>query len=177
MDRTRKILAIPMARSNGFDFSNQGLLGIWESFPSSSTALTSPPGLSSPAHRPLALEEPIGLARPRSKRGKHRSEVPAAFNTALLALSAYQGLTIDSEPGWKPRLRTGRLLQRRFALELCGWSVKEDDFDAVITQCDSLSILSPKSAQFLTGGRKMGSVQGRHVGLSLPTNTIRPSTS
>ncbi|KAI0032699.1 hypothetical protein K488DRAFT_49368 [Vararia minispora EC-137] len=136
MDQTRKLLAVPLVRSNGFDFSNQGLLGIWESFPSSSAALTSPPSLSSPAHRPMALEEStgLGLARPRSKRGRHRSEISTEFNAALLALGAYHGLTIGSEPGWKPGVRTGRLLQRRFALELCGWSVKEEEFDAVVTR-------------------------------------------
>jgi hypothetical protein len=164
IDRSRRILAVPMSRSNGYDFSNQGLLGIWESFPSTTSALTSPPTMS-PALRSQALEvEAPTIPRQRSKRGRRRSGVPPEFDAALLALGAYHGLAIGTEPGWRPGVRTARLIQRRFALELCGWSLKEDDFDAVISQYVLDDLTTRCIAQLYLDGRKMESVREPRVG-------------
>ncbi|KAI0318845.1 hypothetical protein OF83DRAFT_1113636 [Amylostereum chailletii] len=158
-ERTRHMLEGPSSRFNGFDFTTQGLLGIWEGFPSS----TAPSSVSSPATRGLLLE-PIGesaqaqtqatpLSRSRSKRGRHRGEAPSEFTSALLLLSAYHGLTVSAEPGWKPGVKTGKLIQRRFALELCGWSLKEEEFEAMVGQWEKGGMHSRAACWLVFTGR------------------------
>jgi len=134
----RQLLIGPVSRYNGYDFSNQGVLGIWEGFPSSvsNLSLSQDP---SPAPRGLLLE-PIStpeaaqaMSRSRSRRGRPRQDIISEFATAILMLCVSRGQDMTSERGaWKPRVSTAKLIQRRFALQLCGWNLKDDELNATI---------------------------------------------
>ncbi|THH17490.1 hypothetical protein EW146_g3338 [Bondarzewia mesenterica] len=128
-NHARQLLGGPSSRFNGYDFSNQGLLGIWEGFSRTSLNAAVQP---SPRLRDNTLDLPPQpdqgkVSRSRSRRGKHRPDVHSAFSEAVLVLCAYHGLDILERDAWKPAVVTNKIEQRRFALHLCGLSLKEDD--------------------------------------------------
>jgi hypothetical protein len=127
----------PATRLNGYNFANQGIQGIWEGFPPSvfdtapSSSLQAGPLLD-----PLVVEGVQSISRTQSRRGKHRADTPSDFAAALLLLSEYHktdAAALESAD-WKPTVSTAKLTQRRFALQLCGWSLKNEDISSVINQ-------------------------------------------
>ncbi|KAI9450344.1 hypothetical protein BJY52DRAFT_1206162 [Lactarius psammicola] len=131
VDYARQKLEGPAVHLNGYNFANQGIRGIWDGFPSSSP--TRCPG---PLLEPLIVEGIQSISRTQSRRGKHRVEVPSDFAAAVLLLSAYHQTNADplDSADWKPTTPTAKLIQRRFALQLCGWSLKNEDISAVINK-------------------------------------------
>ena len=127
----------PVVRLNGYDFANQGIHGIWEGFPPSvyDTAPSSSPQ-AGPLLDPLVVEGVQSISRTQSRRGKHRADTPSDFAAALLLLSAYRKTDAGAleSTDWKPTVSTAKLAQRRFALQLCGWSLKNEDISVVINQ-------------------------------------------
>ena len=123
---------------NGYNFANKGIQGIWDGFPPSvpTVAPSSPPRAPGPLLDPLIVEGVQSISRTQSRRGKHRAEVPSDFAAALLLLSAYHQAKADpvDSADWKPTIPTAKLIQRRFALQLCGWSLKYEDISAVINK-------------------------------------------
>ncbi|KAI0305481.1 hypothetical protein B0F90DRAFT_1808734 [Multifurca ochricompacta] len=124
--------------SNGYNFANQGIRGIWEGFPSSipDAALSSSPPPPGPLLDPLVVEGVHSISRSQSHRGRHRAEVPSQFTAALLLLSAHNqaDAAVLESADWKPTISTAKLIQRRFALQLCGWSLRSEDISAVINK-------------------------------------------
>ncbi|KAI0066182.1 WD40 repeat-like protein [Artomyces pyxidatus] len=145
IDLARHILEGPASRSNGYNISNQGLLGIWEGFPSSLPS-AAPSAMSSPASRgllldPLTLSDADGakaLSRSRSRRSRPREkqEPPSEFVSELLTLGAHRQMDPPLDSAWTG-MPTSRPVQRRFALQLCGWRSKDEYFDATIDQWES----------------------------------------
>jgi len=124
-------------RLNGYNFANQGIQGIWEGLPPSvsDTAPSSSPQ-AGPLLDPLFVEGVQSISRTQSRRGKHRADTPSDFAAALQLWSAYHktdAAALESAD-WKPTVSTAKLTQRRFALQLCGWSLKNEDISAVISQ-------------------------------------------
>ncbi len=141
---SQRLITSPSPVIEGYNFAYQGLSGIWEGFkpvrpsppsgqptprlPTRSTLFDGP--TASPLLAPLSLEVPT--RRPSSKNtGRKRSQVPASnlpedFLAAIDELNARSGNS-ESAASWKPSVATGRLSQRRFALQLCGWSLAQDD--------------------------------------------------
>ncbi len=135
----RRRLGGPAVHLNGYNFSNQGLLGIWDGFSSSFPPVvpSSPPrAVPDPLLDPLIVDGVQSISRTQSRRGKQRAEVPSDFAAALLLLSAYNQANSDplDSADWKPTIPTSKLIQRRFALQLCGWSLKNEDISAVINK-------------------------------------------
>ncbi|KAG6840528.1 hypothetical protein C0991_006166 [Blastosporella zonata] len=101
---------------HGFDFSNQGLLSIWEGF------------------KPLPVAQGPNLASPNSyydlseQWDSHPSidELYGNYPAALGALVSRRDRT------WKPSILTSKALHRQVALQLIGWSFREDDFTKVL---------------------------------------------
>ena len=127
----------PANRLNGYNFANQGVQGIWEGFLSSisDTAPSSSPQ-GGPLLDPLVVEGVQSISRSQSRRGKHRTDMPSDFAAALVLLSTYHktdGTALDPAD-WKPTVSTAKMTQRRFALQLCGWSLKTKDISAVINK-------------------------------------------
>ncbi|KAG1812241.1 uncharacterized protein BJ212DRAFT_1448295 [Suillus subaureus] len=103
---SRELICSPTSRLHGYEFSNQGLFGLWEGFsplpqiPESSASSFSPPD-------DLAYGD---------------------FTAAVAALCARR--TSGSGRPWRPPVRsTEKVEQRRFALHLCGWSIGEEEMN------------------------------------------------
>ncbi|KAG2154425.1 uncharacterized protein EDB93DRAFT_1223264 [Suillus bovinus] len=141
---SRELVCSPTSRLHGYEFSNQGLFGLWEGFAplpqvSESSAssfsvldglLTIPqisPGDSSlsPLSTPAVLDPLARLRQPPDDLAY------GDFTTAVAALCARQ--TSGSGRPWKPPVRsTEKLEQRQFALHLCGWGIGEEEMNREI---------------------------------------------
>ncbi|KAF8211587.1 hypothetical protein K438DRAFT_1807564 [Mycena galopus ATCC 62051] len=133
INNAQDFLCVPTPRLHGYDFSHQGIMGIWDGFPP--LAATTPHGdpqalpeigpSAPPVHRDL-----LGLRDGRSRSRSRRSESPADdlhgnFHAALTALVLRSG---DKTSAWKfHSVSSSKILQRQVALQLCGWSLKEED--------------------------------------------------
>ncbi|OBZ70568.1 hypothetical protein A0H81_09441 [Grifola frondosa] len=140
----QRLLSTPTPILEGYDFSYQGLFGIWEGFRPFLPHIAPPPtprmpqrstlfDLSSPLISGLTLES--RGSRSNSKHGGRRrsrpptTQLPEEFLTAIAALN---GRSAREQPPWRPSVATARLAQRQFALQLCGWSLAEDDLAVAI---------------------------------------------
>ena len=133
---------MPTPRLHGYDFSYQGLLGIWEGFNPSSVPIQ-PVGEDAPVpeQRSLLLDLPVGLRVGSTSNGgherqsSHRSRSPQAddlfgsWSAALHSLAARRGTDRSS---WKPTVPTNKLVQRQIALQVCGWSLREEELTAAV---------------------------------------------
>lgn len=132
---------------------------------------------ASPRLASLNLELP--QHRPNSKHtGRKRSQVPASnlpedFLAAIEELNARTG-NVDSGVAWKPSVLTGRLAQRRFALQLCGWSLAQDDLARAIRRCAHRRLCRYRTCSdtFLgVDGKGRTSILKRRAGSSSPSST------
>jgi hypothetical protein len=125
---------MPSSRIHGYDFSYQGLHGIWDGFRPVTHAVES-------EHTPriVYLELPPSEGnkpRSRSRHKGHRSHSPADelhgdFQAAIAAIGSRKGV----DPlRWRPLVSTNKLIQRQVALQLCGWSLKEEELNNTIQQ-------------------------------------------
>ncbi|KAJ7667588.1 hypothetical protein DFH06DRAFT_1182943 [Mycena polygramma] len=124
INNAQDFLCVPTPRLHGYDFSHQGILGIWEGFPPlSTTGETSDP--APPPHRDL-LDILDGRSRSRSRRSHSPADdLHGNFHAALNALALRSG---DKSSAWKfPSVSSSKILQRQVALQLCGWSLREED--------------------------------------------------
>ena len=137
---SQRLILSPSSIIEGYNFSYQGLAGIWEGFkpihPSPPSGQPTPrmaprntlfdAATASPLLAPLNLDAP---PRPTSKHGGRRRNQPPASSLPEDFLNAIDELNRRSggSEAWKPSVSTGRLSQRRFALQLCGWSLAQDD--------------------------------------------------
>lgn len=117
-------LCLPTSRLNGYDFSYEGLLGIWEGLQPMPNAST----LETPVPRDL-LNLPDILPPHHERHSNRRSHSPADdfhgnYHAALSSLSLRRGVDRSS---YKPDVSTTRHLQRQVALQLCGWGFKDDE--------------------------------------------------
>ncbi|KAI1787427.1 hypothetical protein LXA43DRAFT_1029054 [Ganoderma leucocontextum] len=137
---SQRLILSPSPIIEGYNFAYQGLAGIWEGFrpirpspPSGQpTPRTAPrntlfdASTASPLLAPLNLDAP---PRPNSKHARRKRNQPPASSLPEDFLSAIDELNrrSGSSEAWKPSVSTLRLSQRRFALQLCGWSLAQDD--------------------------------------------------
>ena len=136
---------MPTPRLHGYDFSYQGLLGIWEGFnPSSVPTQHFSEDTPAPGQHSLLLDVPVpqvyhshtsstGSAG-QERRTSHRSRSPAddlfgSWSAALHSLAARRGTDRSS---WKPTVSTNKLVQRQIALQVCGWSLREEELTAAV---------------------------------------------
>ena len=140
---SQEVLCVPTPRLYGYDFSYQGLLGIWEGFnPSSVRAPIQNFSESTPTHgqRSLLLDLPVGQVH-HSRAGStgsgghssRRSHSPTddffgSWSAALHSLAARR----KDHSSWKPTVSTDKLVQRQIALQVCGWSVREEELSAAV---------------------------------------------
>ncbi|KAF7980728.1 hypothetical protein HWV62_36737 [Athelia sp. TMB] len=131
---SREVLLVPTPRLYGYDFSYQGLLGIWEGFQSQPHE----PAGSAPTPRNGLLDLPpttpggIGAAAGGLSRRHALSpsdEIHGDFHAAIVALSSRKG---TERLAWKPPVSSQKVEQRLFALQLCGWSLKDEDLQNAI---------------------------------------------
>ncbi|KAL4248763.1 WD repeat mio family protein [Abortiporus biennis] len=142
----QRLLSIPTAVLEGYNFSYQGVFGIWEGFrqmPSHVSANPTPrithrsllldqqPVLGNYEHRARSGSRHDSLSRHDSYR---RSRPPVEqtqddFVSAIVTLNARRD---SGKANWRPSAPTAKLAQRQLALHLCGWSLAEDDLASAI---------------------------------------------
>jgi WD repeat-containing protein mio len=108
---------VPTPRLYGYDFSYQGLLGIWEGFNPSSVPTPMQHFSEStpiPGQRSLLLDLPDDLF--------------GSWSAALHLLAARR----KDHSSWKPTVPTDKLVQRQIALQVCGWSVREEELSVSV---------------------------------------------
>ncbi|KAJ6516352.1 hypothetical protein C8R45DRAFT_241220 [Mycena sanguinolenta] len=133
INNAQDFLCVPTPRLHGYDFSHQGIMGIWEGFPplAAPTPHAEPQMLPEagpvgpPVNRDL-MELRIGRSRSRSRRSESPADdLHGNFQAALRALVLRGG---DKTSAWKfHSVSSNKILQRQVALHLCGWSLKEED--------------------------------------------------
>lgn len=117
MLESKTILTDGLSNVHGFDFTYQGVLGIWEGLqpiPLPPSALPSSVDISGPT---ASLEMP-------SKNAQNGN-----FQMAINALNSSRGL---DKASWKPAVHTSRAAQRRLAHALCGWNVGDDELQRYV---------------------------------------------
>lgn len=170
-------LCVPTPRLHGHDFSHQGIMGIWEGFPP--LAVVAPHGetqmfpepapVAPPVHRDL-LDVRDGRSRSRSRRSHSPADdLHGNFHAALTALALRSG---DKTSAWKfPAVSSSKMLQRQVALQLCGWSLKEEDLWSSVKRFVRSWIKSKGLIRLSKGGKRTGITPAPHVGSSSLSNT------
>lgn len=184
------VLSLPTPRLHGYDLSYQGLQGIWDGIPTmviQSQPLPAedtpvagprpflldlpPPGLSS--HPSYSTSSGNMLQERQTSRRSHSpvDDLHGNWPAALAALAARRGADSSS---WKPTVATAKLVQRQIALQLCGWSLREDELMAAIKRfiffvhLFALSIYPCR-----IGGRKKANSQEQPVGWYSQSNIAK----
>ena len=118
--------SMPNAKINGYDFAYEGLRGIWEGVPLRKTAPV--PERSRKPEQDLLQpsENTHSRSSKRNLSPTSPKDIRDPFTAALQTLSTRKGL---SNVSWKPAVTTSKPLQRQVALQLCGWSMKEEDLN------------------------------------------------
>ncbi|KAH7916597.1 hypothetical protein BJ138DRAFT_1201984 [Hygrophoropsis aurantiaca] len=129
----------PTPRLHGYDFSHQGLLGIWDGFPPISQASDTGSAVNSlteiSASQTFTFESTQStlssavLSNPTRSNGSSEDASHGDFRAAILHIISRQGA---ERLAWKPSAHTNKLERRQFALQLCGWSLKEEDLNVAI---------------------------------------------
>ena len=153
---SKQILEPSKPRLSPYDFSGQGVLGIWDGGPQVPTprraADSIPPspvgGLKSIAdHVKSASTDGRSNSKsrdlaPSSRRGSrllldtHPLSTSSSvqeddYSAALNALCLKAG---DTGGRWKPGTPTSKMAQRRMCLQLVGWSLREEELNHAITK-------------------------------------------
>ncbi|KAH9948641.1 hypothetical protein B0H21DRAFT_732415 [Amylocystis lapponica] len=136
----QQLLALPNSRLEGYNFANHGLQGIWDGL----RAVPQPPPASTPrmTERNTLFDTPTMTtnalppephATPIARHNSRRSQVTtAAMSEDFLAAIATLNERSGAQLVWRPSAHTIRLSQRQLALQLCGWSLAEDDLALAI---------------------------------------------
>ncbi|CAK5276104.1 unnamed protein product [Mycena citricolor] len=116
LNKAQDFLCVPTPRLHGYDFSYQGIMGIWFGFP----------------HVAPPTEQTLERAKTRSRSPSRDGRSPADdlhgnFQAALSDLALRNG---DKIP-WKfHAVNSAKTLQRQIGLKLLGWSLREEDLQA-----------------------------------------------
>ena len=97
-----------------------------------------------PGQRSLLLDLPVGQVHhshggnstgsggheSHSSRGSHSpaDDLFGSWSAALHSLAARR----KDHPSWKPTVTTDKMIQRQIALQVCGWSVREEELSASV---------------------------------------------
>lgn len=141
---SREIACVPTARIHGYDFSNQGLMGVWEGFqalPQSSEPRDSASVLSDIHLAPPAFDSSAStsLGVPPAFSQSFEDLSYGDFNAAIMAILSRQGVEKTS---WSPALRTNKSAQRELALQLCGWYLRGDALSDAIKKYGEMLALA-----------------------------------
>ncbi|GBE80545.1 WD40 repeat-like protein [Sparassis crispa] len=135
----QRLLSDPTPRLEGYNFAYQGLSGIWEGLRSSQSSSSAHPTprmpqrsmpLDSPTLAMSTLASESHVTRTTSRRATRRRShppAPAIPEDFLAAIKTLNERCATDRSSWQPSATTSKLSQRQFALQLCGWSLCQDD--------------------------------------------------
>lgn len=142
------MLSIHSSLLEGYNFSYQGILGIWEGFRPSRPQITAPHPTPRLPQRSLLLPDTTqnalsGLfSEVRSRSRQTSDKLRKGQNTTDSGgpseefSNAVATLLAENDPErtttWRPAVPTNKPAQRRLALDLCGWSLAEEDLAAAV---------------------------------------------
>ena len=140
----QQLLSAPISALDGYNFSYQGIIGVWDGFRPSRSYVSAHPTPRLP-QRGLLLDVPPNpvsnliheshQSRSRSRqadgrRGKTSSEMPHdEFYSVVSTLLAEK---LPNHASWKPAVHTNKPAQRQLALHMCAWSLAEDDLNRAV---------------------------------------------
>ncbi|KAF8167441.1 hypothetical protein B0H34DRAFT_645099 [Crassisporium funariophilum] len=154
---SQEVLCVPTPRLHGYDFSYQGLLGIWEGFkPMDIHSQHIVDDTPIAVQRSLLLDLPVagpqvhhshssstgssGYERHTSRRSHSPADdLHGSWPAALTSLAARRGADRST---WKPTVPTNKLAQRQIALQVCGWSLREEELAAAVKRWEKEGKLS-----------------------------------
>ncbi|KAG1854355.1 hypothetical protein C8R48DRAFT_721684 [Suillus tomentosus] len=138
---SRELVCSPTSRLHGYEFSNQGLLGLWEGFAplpqvseSSASSFSVLDGLLaipqiSPGDSSLSPISTPAVLDPLTRMRHPLDDLAYGDFTAAVAALCTRRTPGSGRP-WRPPVRsTEKLEQRQFALHLCGWSIGEEELN------------------------------------------------
>lgn len=139
------MLSVHSSLLEGYDFSYQGILGIWEGFRPSHPQISAPHPTPRLPQRSLLLDtaqNTLSNLITESQQGRSRSRQADRRKTQTLIdspseefSSVVAALLAENDPErtpWRPAVPTNKPAQRRLALDLCGWSLAEEDLAAAV---------------------------------------------
>ncbi|CAL1705967.1 unnamed protein product [Somion occarium] len=135
----QQLLSAPTSIVEGYNFSYQGIWGIWEGFHPQHPQFSANP-TPRISQRGLLLETApsalsnLDLERRRTRSGsrhpgRRKSRPPSDIvqDEFLAAISIVNARRDSGSSTWQPSVATNKLAQRQLALYLCGWNLAEDD--------------------------------------------------
>ncbi|KAI0093092.1 hypothetical protein BDY19DRAFT_883102 [Irpex rosettiformis] len=145
IDHARELLSLHSSLLEGYNFSYQGILGIWEGFRPTRPQITAPHPTPRLPQRSLLLDTPqtsLSSLLSEIQHTRSRSLQPNDRNTRILSdepveefSSVVESLLTENDlerTPWKPAVSTNKPAQRRLALDLCGWSLAEEDLNRAV---------------------------------------------
>lgn len=140
---SREFFCNPTPRLSGYDFSNQGIQGIWDGFsshprPSENKSSVSLPVelLSTSLSTTATGSDPSGVPSPTSFPGMLRTLSETSDEGSYGNFdAAVDHLLSRKDPGrlsLSPSLHTDKRKQRQCAIHLCGWSSRDEDLSTAI---------------------------------------------
>ncbi|KAI0699585.1 hypothetical protein BC835DRAFT_1267644 [Cytidiella melzeri] len=139
IDHARNLLSVHSSVLEGYNFSYQGILGIWEGFRPTQPQISAPHPTPRIPQRSLLLETPhtqLSTLFSETHHSRSHSRQPDSRNHRTMADGSSEefsgvvaALLAENDPDrtlWKPAVSTNKLAQRRLALDLCGWSLAEE---------------------------------------------------
>ncbi|KAI6037567.1 hypothetical protein EDC04DRAFT_2702091 [Pisolithus marmoratus] len=142
---SRGLLCFPTSRIHGYDFSNQGLQGIWDGFPAppraaaarNKSTISLPAELHSTSFETTAADtNSSGTPSPTDFPGLLGVSSQTTEDVFYGDFDGAVGLLLSRQNPARlplsPSLRTKKTKRRQFALQLCGWSLADEDLSSVI---------------------------------------------
>ncbi|KAI0338210.1 hypothetical protein BDW22DRAFT_1487781 [Trametopsis cervina] len=145
IDHAQNLLSVHSSLLEGYNFSYQGVIGVWEGFRPAHPQISAPHPTPRIPQRSLLLETAqtqlsnlISEAQhtwPRSRQADSSRSRPLTDGPSEEFANVVATLLAENDPErppWKPAVTTTRLAQRRLALDLCGWSLAEEDLASAV---------------------------------------------
>jgi len=130
---SQQLLCVPTARVNGYNFAHQGILGVWEGISPMQSRVDTTPTIAAQPLNELENQSFSGQLR-RSRRSYSQTQMEDGQTALRAALFDIESRNSGERSTWKPAINTAKLVQRRVAMKLCGWSLKEDELGAAIVR-------------------------------------------